>query len=148
VQHNGASRAAVPERRVRRAARRALLAARRRGRFALSVAFVGDRAMRRLNARFAGNDYVTDVLSFPALEATGPFAAAPSADTHLGDIVVALPQAARQARAAGHDLLREVELLVTHGVLHLVGYDHGNEKDRRAMDAAQDRALNGRTKGD
>ncbi len=99
--------------------------------------------MRRLNRRYAGHDYITDVLSFPALEATGPFACAPVADTFLGDIVVALPQAARQARAAGHTLAQEVDLLVTHGVLHLLGYDHATAAQKRAMDGLQARALRG-----
>ncbi|MBI5876215.1 MAG: rRNA maturation RNase YbeY [Chloroflexi bacterium] len=131
----------MPDRHIRLAARRALLAARRRGRFALSVAFVSDDAIRRLNARYAGDDYVTDVLSFPSLEGISFFAPAPTADTQLGDIIVALPQAARQARAAGHALIREVELLVTHGVLHLIGYDHGTAAQKQAMDTVQARAM-------
>lgn len=141
VRHSAASRAVLADRRLRESARRVLQIARRHARYALSLAFVDDRAMRRLNGRFAGNDYTTDVLSFPALEPTAPFAAPPAADVFLGDIVIALPQAARQARAAEHSLAREVDLLVTHGVLHLLGYDHATPAQKRAMDALQARAL-------
>lgn len=86
---------------------------------AVVVALVGDAAMRRLNARFRGKDTTTDVLSFPgdgSREADG--------SRPLGEIVISVPQAARQAREAGHSLVREVRVLALHGYLHLLGYDH------------------------
>lgn len=86
----------------------------------LSVLFTGDRAMRALNNRYRGKDRVTDVLSFSFRE--GDY---PSVQTrHLGDIVIAVPEAVRQARRAGHSVQREIELLLVHGMLHLAGYDH------------------------
>jgi len=85
----------------------------------LSVALVGDAAMRRLNATFRGKDRTTDVLSFPA--GGGPD---PGSRRLLGEIAISLPQAARQARAAGHPLAREARILLIHGYLHLLGYDH------------------------
>lgn len=97
--------------------------------------------MRRLNRAYAGNDYVTDVLSFAAREDTGSFHAPPSKDSLLGDIAIDLPQAARQAREAGHPLTRELDLLLAHGVLHLLGYDHGEPADARKMEALQAQVL-------
>ncbi len=94
----------------------------------LSVLFVGDRAMRRLNRTYRGKDRTTDVLSFPFRE--GAFA---TLHAHvLGDIVISLPAAARQARAAGEPLIREVDRLLIHGLLHLLGYDHeqGGSQER------------------
>ena len=84
-----------------------------------------DAAVRRLNRTFLGRDRTTDVLSFPAgggLEPGRP---------HLGDLVVSLPQARRQARRARWSLEDELSLLVTHGFLHLLGYDH--EQDSGEM---------------
>ncbi len=144
VQHNARSRRSISERRLKRVARQALQAAAQRGRFALSLAFVDDRTMRRLNRHYAGNDYTTDVLAFSAREDTQPFQTPPSSETFLGDIVIALPQAARQARAAGHSLAREIDLLLTHGVLHLLGYDHANRREARQMEALQARVLHHR----
>ncbi len=76
--------------------------------------------MRSLNRRFRGKDKVTDVLSFSARE--GEF-------SHLqpdvlGDIVISVPRAKRQAAAAGRRLVQEIEILLIHGLLHLLGYDH------------------------
>jgi probable rRNA maturation factor len=93
----------------------------------LGVRFTGDRAMRRLNRGFRGKDQTTDVLSF-AGDATPA-----SAEGHLGDIVISVPAARRQAAAAGHTGEREIRVLLLHGVLHCVGYDHetdGGEMER------------------
>lgn len=84
----------------------------------LSLVLVGDRRMRRLNREYRHRDYTTDVLAFPMREADGP------ASSLLGDVVISLPQAARQAKAEGHSPDRELATLLVHGVLHLCGYDH------------------------
>ena len=76
--------------------------------------------MRSLNRRYRGKDRTTDVLSFSLRE--GMFSHIQP--TVLGDIVISLPAAARQAAEAGHPLLREIERLLVHGLLHLLGYDH------------------------
>jgi probable rRNA maturation factor len=93
----------------------------------VTLAFVGERAIRTLNRKWMKKDKPTDVLSFPLGEkaADGRF--------YLGDIVIAVPVAARQARAKGHGLDRELRLLAIHGFLHLVGYDHfaGLEEEER-----------------
>ena len=74
----------------------------------------GDADLRRLNREFRGLDYPTDVLSFPA--------AAPA--PHLGDLAISLARARAQAREFGHDIEHEVEILMLHGLLHLLGLDH------------------------
>lgn len=90
----------------------------------LSLLLVGDRSMRRLNRRYRRKDRTTDVLAFPALQPSSR-----SVPVLLGDVVISLPQAERQARQAGHPLDRELTVLVIHGLLHLLGYDH--ERSRR-----------------
>jgi probable rRNA maturation factor len=89
-----------------------------------TVAFVGDRAIRRLNREFRGRDAVTDVLSFPSGE-----------DDHslsdeyrsLGDVVIAVPQAERQAEENNLTFDEEIAQLILHGLLHLHGYDHATD---------------------
>jgi len=92
----------------------------------LSLLLVGDRAMRRLNRRYRRKDRTTDVLAFPARKISSRLTPHASRFTSslLGDVVMSLPQAARQAKQAGHSLEREVAVLITHGLLHLMGYDH------------------------
>ncbi|MCA1554089.1 MAG: rRNA maturation RNase YbeY, partial [Chloroflexi bacterium] len=141
VEHSRASHGLVSDMRLRHAARRALRAARRRGTFSLSLAFVSDSMMRRLNRQYAGNDYVTDVLSFPARESIGTFRSPRAAQLFLGEIIIALPQARRQARAAGHSPADEVEMLFVHGVLHLLGHDHGTTAEAARMRALERRAI-------
>ncbi len=86
----------------------------------LSILFIGDRAMRTLNHTWRGKDSTTDVLSFPLREGRFPHIQ----PEMLGDIVISLPVAARQAAEAGHPLNVELERLLVHGLLHLLGYDH------------------------
>ncbi len=75
--------------------------------------------MRRLNRRYRRKDRTTDVLSFPSAGEDLPDGSRP-----LGEIVISVPQAARQAAKEGHSLSREMRVLVIHGYLHLLGYDH------------------------
>ena len=89
----------------------------------LSVSFVGDRRMRRLNYRFRHKDRSTDVLAFAFREGRAPHGFN-CRTAHLGDVVIALPTAERQARAANRSLEEEIVTLLIHGVLHLCGYDH------------------------
>ncbi|MDE3018275.1 MAG: rRNA maturation RNase YbeY [Nitrospirota bacterium] len=84
----------------------------------LSLLIVGDHLMRRLNGRYRRKAVTTDVLAFPMREAPGPN------PLLLGDVVISLPQAARQARAQNVPLNRELAQLLVHGILHLLGYDH------------------------
>jgi probable rRNA maturation factor len=94
----------------------------------LSILLCGDARMRGLNREWLGMDLPTDVLSFSSGERD-----------FLGDIVIDIPYAARQARRRGHTFSREVQILLAHGLLHLLGYDH--EKDDGAMFRRQRRIL-------
>ena len=85
----------------------------------VSIVLAGDPAVRRLNRTFRGKDRRTDVLSFPYGGEELPDGTRP-----LGEIVISVAQAARQAEAAGHSLALELRLLIIHGYLHLLGYDH------------------------
>jgi len=85
----------------------------------LTIVLAGDATVRRLNRVFRKKDKTTDVLSFPESGRRPPDGARP-----LGEIVISVPQAARQARASGHSLATELRVLVIHGYLHLLGYDH------------------------
>ncbi len=83
------------------------------------MVFVGTRAIRTLNRTYRKKDVPTDVLSFPVGRR------GPDGRFTLGDIVISVPVAARQARERGHALGREIEILVLHGFLHLAGFEHG-----------------------
>ncbi len=105
----------------------------------LSVLFVGDRAMRSLNRQYRGKDETTDVLSFSLREGAFPRI---QPDV-LGDIVISVPAAARQAAEAGHAVGREIDLLLVHGLLHLMGYDHERgEREARRMQRRERHLLN------
>ncbi len=97
----------------------------------LSVLYVGADHMRKLNARYAGNDYVTDVLAFPLMEDNDD---PDEAIYLLGDVVICPQVASENATKIGHDLANELDTLVVHGTLHLLGYDHQGEEDKAKMD--------------
>jgi len=96
-----------------------------------TVAFVSDRAMRELNRRWRGKRGTTDVLSFPS----GQEEFEKGEGLSLGDVVVSVEQAARQAAEHGLDFEGEVAQLILHGLLHLCGYDH--ERDDGEMNALE-----------
>jgi probable rRNA maturation factor len=96
-----------------------------------TVAFVSDRAMRELNGRWRGKRWTTDVLSFPSEQ--GEFEKAEGLS--LGDVVISVEQAARQAAENGLDFEGELAQLILHGLLHLCGYDH--ERDGGEMNALE-----------
>jgi probable rRNA maturation factor len=116
-----------PTSRVRRLLSRAARAMGDRHR-EVSVYFCGDRRMAALNRRWRRRDRPTDVLSFPAGGAAAGF---------LGDIVISIPYAQRQAKRRGESPAREIDRLLLHGYLHLLGYDH--ETDEGEMDALEAR---------
>jgi len=108
----------------------------------ISLAVVGDGRMRRLNKMYRGKNRVTDVLAFshrsvlPYLVKAFPpvgkkteveFVGPPDGIERLGEVVICYPRAKKQAKRMGHSLEKELTLLFTHGLLHLLGYDH--EKD-------------------
>ena len=108
----------------------------------ISVLLIGDRAMRSLNRRYRGKDRTTDVLSFPLRD--GTFS---KVQHHLlGDIVISVPAAARQAKAAGEPFLVEIDRLLVHGFLHLLGYDHERSRVEARRMEARERRLRGALK--
>ncbi len=98
----------------------------------LTIVLTSDAPLQQLNRTYLGVDAPTDVLSFPASE-TDPETGA----QYLGDILISIARAEAQAQAAGHPLVSEVQLLVVHGVLHLLGYDHGEAEEKSRMWAVQ-----------
>jgi len=98
----------------------------------LTIVLTDDSKVHELNRDYLGIDSPTDVLSFPASE-TDPETGA----RYIGDIVISLPYAARSAEKAGHPLESEVQLLVVHGVLHLLGHDHAKPGEKAKMWKAQ-----------
>lgn len=115
----------------------------------LSVNFVSDEQIKRLNREFRKIDKVTDVLSFPNLqkkaeESLKNFQSDADFDTNmlfLGDVVISKNVAKAQAREFGHSMKREVCFLALHGLLHLLGYDHIEKDDEKIMNKLQDEIL-------
>lgn len=106
----------------------------------LTVVVTGDQVLRELSRRHRGLDKSTDVLAFPN-ETKGPFVDAPTFPRYLGDVIISFPTAKAQALEAGNDLSAELQLLVVHGVLHLLGYDDQTEPERTRMWQAQQAVL-------
>lgn len=106
----------------------------------LSIAIDDDARLQALNHEFLGIDAPTDVLSFPSGE---DWIDPETAQAYLGDIAISYPRAAEQAASAGHPVINELQLLVVHGVLHLLGYDHADPEEKAAMWAAQKDILDG-----
>ena len=98
----------------------------------LSLIITDDEAIRELNRRFRSVDAPTDVLAFGA-GAEEHFVIAPEGPPYLGDVVISCQRALAQAEELGHTLAEELKLLVIHGILHLLGYDHQEEADARKM---------------
>lgn len=104
----------------------------------VSISFVGKQKIRSLNKKYRKKDKVTDILSFPAQEDDG-FIRGESED--LGDIFLCYPRLLSQAKRYGHSLKDETRVLVVHGLLHLVGYDHETDKDYSKMKKVEDRII-------
>lgn len=102
----------------------------------VSIALVDDEEIRVLNRDYRGLDVATDVLSFAFDDETqtGDIPFATAGEMHiLGDIVISLERALSQAREYGHSFERELGFLTIHGMLHLLGFDHQEEEEERAM---------------
>jgi probable rRNA maturation factor len=117
----------------------------------LSVLLVDEPAMAELHLRWMGEEGPTDVLAFPMDELRVPQPGGPHgdhggpdvdpADALLGDVVICPQVAASQAAEADHDVQDEIDLLCTHGILHLLGYDHAEPEEHATMFGLQDRLL-------
>jgi probable rRNA maturation factor len=103
----------------------------------LTLVLTGDSQIQALNRDFLGKDMPTDVLSFPADESDPQ-----TGRRYLGDVLISLPRATEQAGERGHSVEAEVQLLVVHGILHLLGHDHAEAGEKARMWAAQAEVLN------
>ncbi|MFH1382566.1 MAG: rRNA maturation RNase YbeY [Chloroflexota bacterium] len=117
---------------------RVLLAAGVEANAELSLMVTNQEKVHELNLKYLGRDAPTDVLSFPMLPvqpplSTSPFVSPPDGVKHLGEVVISYPQAALQAEEHGHPVKREIAILIIHGVLHLLGYDHVGSAPGRKM---------------
>ena len=108
----------------------------------VSVVLTDDEYIRELNYKFRHKDTATDVLSF-AMEETAEDDPEAGWDEEniLGDIIISVETAQRQAEEYGHQFIREMAYLTTHGMLHLLGYDHGDEAQRRVMREKEEQVL-------
>ena len=103
----------------------------------VTLVITDDAGIQELNRDFLDIDAPTDVLAFSAREDTGVFVIAPEASDYLGDVIVSYPRAVAQAGEQGHPVEQELALLVVHGVLHLLGYDHAEAEEQALMWARQ-----------
>jgi probable rRNA maturation factor len=102
----------------------------------MTVLVEDDDRVHELNLQFLGIDASTDVLSFPSDEIDPE-----TGNRYLGDIIISYPKALTQSQQAGHAVESELQLLVVHGCLHLLGYDHAEEGEKRKMWAVQSEIL-------
>lgn len=103
----------------------------------LSIVLVDEAAMTQLHIQWMDEDGPTDVLSFPMDELRPGTSEEDAPEGVLGDIVLCPTVAAAQAASAGHSAVEEMLLLTTHGILHLLGYDHAEDEEREVMFALQ-----------
>lgn len=101
----------------------------------LGIVVTDDEEVRALNREYAGDDYATDVLSFSLRE--GEDFARPDATERLGEVVISYETAEQQAREGSHNIEDEVAHLLVHGILHLLGHDHSEPEEERAMRAKE-----------
>lgn len=100
--------------------------------YEVSVSFVGDEEIHELNRDYRGVDRTTDVLSFPMDD---------EFTNMLGDIVININKVIEQAKEYGHSEKREISYLTVHSSLHLMGFDHEEEEDKKEMRAVEDRVM-------
>ncbi len=112
----------------------------------LGLVIVGQERVHQLNLSYLGKDEPTDVLAFAMLpeqpgEDLAPFVAPPDGIQHLGEVIIAYPQAVIQAEEHRHSVEREIAILIIHGVLHLLGYEHDTPELEREMRAREAETL-------
>lgn len=107
----------------------------------VSVVLSDDKYIHELNLKYRGKDRPTDVLSFALNEGEEPEIIDGPAEVLLGDIIISVETAMRQAVEYGHSLEREMAYLTVHGILHLLGYDHEESQDKEEMRAEEEHVL-------
>jgi probable rRNA maturation factor len=133
-------RGLVDENRVRRISQHVLKAEEVAPPYEVSLVFTDSETVQRLNRDYRGVDEPTDVLAFymlPHKEADSPFALPPDGVTHLGEVIISYPEAVAQAKEQGHSTEKELALLIIHGILHLLGYDHEEPEQESEMRARE-----------
>jgi probable rRNA maturation factor len=113
----------------------------------LSIVITGNDEIQQLNHMYKGKDEPTDVLSFAMIDEgnmNGPegFIVPPDGIKHLGEIIISYPKAVEQSGELGHDVLRELVILLIHGILHLFGYDHESDEDAAVMQQNESEIIN------
>ena len=109
----------------------------------MSLVVTGQERVRQLNRDYRGKDEPTNVLAFymKSVEGSGadrtPFIMPPDGLSHLGEIIISCPQAVEQAKEHEHSIKREMAILIIHGVLHLLGYDHERPEQERQMQVVE-----------
>lgn len=106
----------------------------------VSLVFIGEQRMRRINKASRGIDRPTDVLSFEGSNRDG-FISVDEGALYLGEIFICIPKASEQACSNGHSLKKEIEILFIHGLYHLVGYDHITDEDYLVMNRKEKKLL-------
>jgi probable rRNA maturation factor len=104
--------------------------------YEVSIVFTDSETVKQLNRDYRGVDEPTDVLAFymlPQKGADSSFALPPDGVTRLGEVIISYPQAVEQAKEQGHATEKELALLIIHGILHLLGYDHEEPKEEAEM---------------
>lgn len=133
--------------RLRRVAQKTLAQEGLSGQVEVSLVVCDDATIQQLNATYRGIDEPTDVMAFPLLDSglsTPPgFPSAPDGVLRLGDVVISYPRACAQAAECGHPVPRELEVLLVHGLLHLLGYRHETPEERERMLAKAEAVLEG-----
>ncbi len=119
----------------------------------VNLSFTDEEDIKETNKEFRGIDMVTDVLSFPALDLVAPadftgikagdpsFFDPETGELILGDIMICVKRALEQAEEYGHSFKREIAFLITHSLLHLLGYDHEQDEERLVMEEKQKKLL-------
>jgi len=117
----------------------------------LGLVITDQEKVRQLNRSYRGRDELTDVLAFALLPeplaagaaAVAPFVPPPDGLRHLGEVIIAYPQAVEQAKEHHHSVKKEMAILIVHGVLHLLGYDHDRPEAERQMKEREAAILSG-----
>ncbi len=112
----------------------------------MGLVITDSKTIQKLNKTYRGEDQPTDVLAFHMVPGTSQeselrFVGPPDGVRHLGEVVISYPQAVRQAQEQGHDIVRELALLIVHGILHLLGCDDELPEEEQQMKARENKIL-------
>ena len=111
----------------------------------LGLVITNQERVQQLNLSYLGRDEPTDVLAFSAVEEAGadlpPFVTPPDGVLHLGEVIISYPQAVMQAEEHRHSVKKELAILIIHGILHLLGYEHDKPELKRLMSAREKEVL-------